>query len=60
MSVVYTLSAWPAGALSDQIGRYGLLTAGFAILILADLVLAFGGNVTGVMAGAALWGLHMG
>jgi MFS family permease len=60
MSVVYTLSAWPAGALSDRIGRYGLLTAGFAILILADLVLAFAGNVTGVMAGAALWGLHMG
>jgi MFS family permease len=60
MSVVYTLSAWPAGALSDQIGRYGLLTAGFAILILADLVLAFGKNVTGVMVGAALWGLHMG
>jgi MFS family permease len=49
-----------AGVLSDQIGRYGLLTAGFAILILADLVLAFAGNVTGVMAGAALWGLHMG
>jgi MFS family permease len=60
MSVVYTLSAWPAGVLSDQIGRYGLLTAGFAILILADLVLAFAGNVTGVMVGAALWGLHMG
>jgi len=60
MSVVYTLSAWPTGVLSDRIGRYGLLTAGFAILILADLVLAFAGNVTGVMAGAALWGLHMG
>jgi MFS family permease len=60
MNIVYTLSAWPAGALSDRLGRYGLLTAGFAILILADLVLAFAGNVTGVMAGAALWGLHMG
>jgi len=60
MSVVYTLSAWPAGALSDQIGRYGLLTAGFAILILADLVFAFAGTVTGVMVGVALWGLHMG
>jgi MFS family permease len=60
MNVVYTLSAWPAGALSDRLGRYGLLTGGFALLILADLVLAFGGSVGTVMAGVALWGLHMG
>jgi MFS family permease len=60
MNIVYTFSAWPAGALSDQIGRYGLLTIGFGLLILADLVLAFGGSVTAVMIGVALWGLHMG
>jgi MFS family permease len=60
MNVVYTLSAWPAGALSDQIGRYGLLTIGFALLILADLVLALGGSVPTVLVGVALWGLHMG
>ena len=60
MNIVYTLSAWPAGALSDRLGRYGLLTAGFALLILADLVLALGGSVITVMIGVALWGLHMG
>lgn len=60
MNVVYTLSAWPAGALSDRIGRYGVLTAGFALLILADLVLAFGNSVSAVMIGTSLWGLHMG
>ncbi|HZL61112.1 MAG TPA: MFS transporter, partial [Pseudolabrys sp.] len=60
MNIVYTLSAWPAGALSDRIGRYGLLTVGFGLLILADLVLALGGSVTTVMIGVALWGLHMG
>jgi MFS family permease len=60
MNVVYTLSAWPAGALSDRIGRYGLLTVGFALLILADLVLALGNSVFTVMIGVALWGLHMG
>src|SRR5450830_42539 len=60
MNIVYTLSAWPAGALSDRLGRYGLLTAGFALLILADLVLALGGSVIAVMIGVALWGLHMG
>lgn len=60
MNIVYTASAWPAGALSDSIGRYRLLVIGFALLILADLVLAFGGNVLTVMIGVAFWGLHMG
>jgi MFS family permease len=60
MNVVYSLSAWPAGALSDSIGRYRLIFAGFALLIVADLVLAFAGNVAGVIVGVALWGLHMG
>ena len=60
MNVVYTFSAWPAGALSDSVGRYRLLFAGFALLIVADLVLAYGGGVAGVMIGVALWGLHMG
>ena len=60
MNVVYALSAWPAGALSDRVGRFGLLTAGFGILIIADLVLAFAPSVAAVVLGAALWGLHMG
>ncbi len=60
MNVVYALSAWPVGALSDRIGRNGLLTAGFALLIVADLVLAFAGGAAAVMLGVALWGLHMG
>ncbi len=60
MSVVYALSAWPAGALSDRIGRYGLLLSGFGLLIVADLVLAFSTGVVAVMLGVALWGLHMG
>lgn len=60
MNVVYAFTAWPAGALSDRIGRYGLVTVGFAVLVLADLALAIGGSVTVVMIGVALWGLHMG
>jgi MFS family permease len=60
MNVVYTLSSWPAGALSDTLGRYGVIVAGFALLIVADLVLALGNGVTPVMLGVALWGLHMG
>src|SRR5215470_11231191 len=60
MNVVFGLAAWPAGALSDRIGRYQLLACGFAILIAADLVLAFAPNVAIVVLGATLWGLHMG
>ena len=60
MNVVYALSAWPAGVLSDSIGRYWLLMLGFALLILADVILAVNGSVAVVMLGVALWGLHMG
>lgn len=60
MNVVYALSAYPAGAASDRIGRHGVLLAGIATLIVADLVLAFAGNAAVVFAGVVLWGLHMG
>ena len=60
MNIVYALAAWPTGVLSDKVGRYGLLTGGFSVLIAADLVLAFGANIPAVGIGAALWGLHMG
>ncbi len=60
MNVVYSLSAYPLGALSDRVDRRLMLTAGFAVLIAADIVLAFAPNVLVVMAGVALWGLHMG
>ena len=60
MNLVYALSAWPAGALSDRIGRYGVLVSGFAVLIAADLALVIAPNVVMVALGTALWGLHMG
>ena len=60
MSVVYAASAYPAGALSDRIGRRHLLAAGCAALIAADLVLALASGIGPVMAGVGLWGLHMG
>jgi MFS family permease len=60
MNAAYALSAWPAGVLSDRIGRFGVLAAGFALLLIADLVLAFGASLGAVALGAVLWGLHMG
>lgn len=60
MNVVYAASAWPAGALSDRIGRNGLLAVGIGTLALADIVLATAREPVLLFAGAGLWGLHMG
>ncbi len=60
MSVVYAASAYPAGALSDRIGRRLLLVAGCGTLIAADLALALARGIGPVLAGVGLWGLHMG
>lgn len=60
MNLAYSASAWPMGALSDRMPRRHLLTAGFAVLMLAQLVLAFAPGLPAVMAAIALWGLHMG
>ena len=60
MNVVYALSAYPAGVLSDRLNRKGLLAAGLVMLAGADLALALVPNLGGVAIGVALWGLHMG
>ncbi len=60
MSVVYSLSAYPVGVMSDRIGRGGLLALGLVVLIAADVVLARSTSVAVMFGGIALWGLHMG
>ncbi len=60
MSLAYALTSYPVGALSDRIGRRGLLAAGLAVLLVADFMLGFGTTIGAVFAGVALWGLHMG
>ncbi len=60
MSLVYSLSAYPFGMLSDRMSHKKLLGLGLAVLIAADLVLASSSHWSVVLAGAALWGLHMG
>ncbi len=60
MSLAYSLSAYPAGVLSDRGNRVTILVAGPVLLVAADLVLAFAQGMPGVLAGVALWGLHMG
>ncbi len=60
MNAVYALAALPAGVLSDRINRLTVLIIGFALLIAADLTLAFSGSLIGVSLGIVLWGLHLG
>jgi len=60
MNMVYTLSAYPVGILSDRLGRMGLLAAGCLVLVASDAVFALASSYALVAVGAALWGLHMG
>ncbi|WP_336622834.1 MFS transporter, partial [Staphylococcus epidermidis] len=58
--MVYALSAYPVGWLSDRIRREWLVLSGFVVLIFADFALGFGSNLTHVFLGILLWGFHMG
>jgi MFS family permease len=60
MNMVYSASAYPFGRLSDHSSPIKLLSAGLWVLIVADLVLASSSNWPVVLAGVALWGIHMG
>jgi MFS family permease len=60
MNIMYAASAYPFGRLADHMSRANLLVMGIIFLVAADIVLATAGSVWQVMAGAAVWGLHMG
>ncbi|MEN8640535.1 MFS transporter [Pseudomonas sichuanensis] len=60
MALAFSLSAYPAGVLSDRFGRRGVLMVGLGLLVLADLSLALLPNWLGLALGVSLWGLHMG
>jgi MFS family permease len=60
MNVVYAVSSYPAGRAADHLNRRVLLSLGVAMLIIADLLLAMSAGIPLVLAGVAIWGLHMG
>jgi MFS family permease len=60
MNVVYAGAAYPAGVAADRVGTRTLLLLGLILLIAADVALALADGALVVLAGAALWGLHMG
>jgi MFS family permease len=60
MNLIYALSAYPFGRLSDRMSHHRLLAFGLIVLITADLVLAADDRWGVVLVGVALWGLHLG
>lgn len=60
MNMVFCVSAYPFGKLSDRVNHQHLLAGGLLVLILADVVLASSSHWAVTMAGIALWGVHMG
>ena len=60
MNLVYALSAYPFGKLSDSVSHTKLLALGLAVLICADLALAYSESLSTIFLGILLWGLHMG
>ena len=58
--MVFLSTAYPFGKLSDRMGHTRLLALGLVVLVAADLVLAYSSHWGVVLAGVALWGVHMG
>lgn len=60
MNLVYSATAYPFGKLADTMRHDTLLAGGLIVLLAADVVLAFAPGWPALLAGVALWGLHMG
>lgn len=60
MNLLYTLTAYPFGKLSDQISHNKMLGSGLVMLIIADLIFATVNDWPAVLLGVACWGIHMG
>lgn len=60
LNLTFAGTSYPFGKLSDRVDRNQLLMAGMAVLIVADVLLAMAHSWPMVLAGVALWGLHLG
>lgn len=60
MNLVYSLSAYPFGKMSDSMNHTRMLQAGLLVLIAADITLALSHHCSTLLIGVGLWGIHMG
>lgn len=55
-----TGTAYPVGYLSDKMGRRSMMALGILLVILSDLLLAWGGSIYIILGGVLLWGAEIG
>jgi MFS family permease len=60
MNFTYFLSAYPAGVISDRLGRFGLIIAGFLLYALVYLGFAYAQTQTQIWSLFAFYGLYQG
>ena len=60
LSVVFALTAYPAGRLQDRIGGKGIVMVSLLALALAHLLLAVAVGPVPFIAALLFWGLHLG
>lgn len=60
MNLVYSLSAYPFGKMSDSMNHSRMLQAGLLVLIAADITLALSHHWSTLLIGVGLRGIHMG
>lgn len=60
MNLSYAATAYPFGKLSDTMDHRRLLALGLLMLVASDLVIAVAADWRALLAGVALWGVHMG
>lgn len=60
MNLVYAVTAYPFGKLSDLVSHRKLLAWGLLVLVAADLVLASNTHWAALLVGVIFWGIHMG
>ena len=53
MNLIFALSSYPAGALSDRLDRAGLLAIACAVLVASELVLALSGRARAARSSAS-------
>ena len=58
-NLAFLALAYPAGVLSDRVAPRHVLLAGIAVLVGADLWLAFASSLWAIAVGVVLWGAHM-
>lgn len=59
-NIATTLTAYPAGFLSDTLGKRMMMALGILLVIIANMFLAYGGSLYSTLGGIFLWGAEMG